>query len=56
MDDRCPGARGEDEVGTGKCCGFIGRGVHNFDRGEWAGGFAGEGKGPSRLVKVDVAG
>ena len=56
MDGRCPGARGEDEMGTGKGCGFVGRGVHNFDRGESAGGFVGEGKGSSRLVEVDIAG
>ena len=56
VDGRCPGARGEDKVGTGKGCGFVGRGVHNFDRREWAGGFVAEGKGSSRLVEVDVAG
>ena len=55
MDGRCPGARSEDEMGTGKGCCFVGRGVQNFDR-KWAGGFAGEGKGSSRLVEVDVAG
>ncbi len=56
VDGRGPGTGGEDEMGTGKGCGFVGRGVHNFDRGEWAGGFAGEGNGFSGLVEVDVAG